>query len=366
MTVRKWKCIAFAIFAMSSFDRMLWTSADFDKLTTPNQCNEREEGWENKRETRELLQFWIHWKQLWHWYWNIAGINTIYLSIFTLIYSPSIQYNEIIEGLSPRRNIRFNPGLLMVSKRDGRGKEKIFSMTFNGGDKESLELLLAPIALIPTRVVPSHWKAWLIDGPSHWPVRPHYPTLHSLSYKSFASWPSGWVACRNRQKVWMYVEILNIVRNSCYALSMSWYVNLTESKDTELHCWAPSTLLAGIALGHLSPRLWPFRSFLTPKLSAAMMAVANLSDAGQVFEHQIVWWRHRQIWTLQNNWFSNQCQLKLLIRKEHNQNFRLLFCKLERCRKTWGVPGGATDLLWPNKTNPWWPNYDQSSFSGES
>ena len=132
MTVRKWKCIAFAIFAMSSFDRMLWTSADFDKLTTPNQCNEREEGWENKRETRELLQFWIHWKQLWHWYWNIAGINTIYLSIFTLIYSPSIQYNEIIEGLSPRRNIRFNPGLLMVSKRDGRGKEKIFSMTFNG------------------------------------------------------------------------------------------------------------------------------------------------------------------------------------------------------------------------------------------
>ena len=148
MTVRKWKCIAFAIFAMSSFDRMLWTSADFDKLTTPNQCNEREEGWENKRETRELLQFWIHWKQLWHWYWNIAGINTIYLSIFTLIYSPSIQYNEIIEGLSPRRNIRFNPGLLMVSKRDGRGKEKIFSMTFNGGDKESLELLIVPIAHI--------------------------------------------------------------------------------------------------------------------------------------------------------------------------------------------------------------------------
>ena len=91
-----------------------------------NQCNEQEAGWENKRETRELLQFWIHWKQLWHWYWNIAGINTIYLSIFTLIYSPSIQYNEIIEGLSPRRNIRFNPGLLMVSKRDGRGKEKIF------------------------------------------------------------------------------------------------------------------------------------------------------------------------------------------------------------------------------------------------
>ena len=135
----------------------------------------------------KLLLLEIQAKQLWHWYWNIAGINTIYLSIFTLIYSPSIQYNEIIEGLSPRRNIRFNPGLLMVSKRDGRGKEKIFSMTFNGGDKESLELFLALIALIPTRVVPSHWKAWLIDGPSHWPVRPHYPTLHWLSYKSFAS-----------------------------------------------------------------------------------------------------------------------------------------------------------------------------------
>ena len=66
-------------------------------------------------------------KQLWHWYWNIAGINTIYLSIFTLIYSSSIQYNEIIEGLSLGRNIRFNPGLLMVSKRRGgkaSGKKK--------------------------------------------------------------------------------------------------------------------------------------------------------------------------------------------------------------------------------------------------
>ena len=54
-------------------------------------------------------------------------INTIYLSIFTLIYSSSIQYNEIIEGLSLGRNIRFNPGLLMVSKRRGgkaSGKKK--------------------------------------------------------------------------------------------------------------------------------------------------------------------------------------------------------------------------------------------------
>ena len=63
-----------------------------------NQYNKQEARWENKSETRELLQFWIHWKQLWHWYWNIAGINTIYLSIFTLIYSPWILCNEIIES----------------------------------------------------------------------------------------------------------------------------------------------------------------------------------------------------------------------------------------------------------------------------
>ena len=170
-----------------------------------NQYNEQEAGWENKRETRELLQFWIHWKQLWHWYWNIAGINTIYLSIFTLIYSPSIQYNEIIEGLSLGRNIRFNPRLLMVSKRGGEGKDK-------NDQKDYLEThLKRKIAkcwwgvwhfnsfhihlFLPTLYLAvGQWKSLdkrtsLTNCPSQWPVRHHYPPRINSLYKPFAYSP---------------------------------------------------------------------------------------------------------------------------------------------------------------------------------
>ena len=80
-----------------------------------------------------------------------------------MIYSSSIQYNEIIEGLSLGRNIRFNPRLLMVSKRGGEGKDK-------NDQKDYLETHLKrkmltgclsfqflSYSLIPTYPVPCCW-----------------------------------------------------------------------------------------------------------------------------------------------------------------------------------------------------------------
>ena len=110
-------------------------------------------------------------KQLWHWYWNIAGINTIYLSIFTLIYSPSIQYNEIIEGLSLGRNIRFNPRLLMVSKRGGEEKTKMTKkITLKHIQKERLQnvdgvfVISIPFiftySYLPCTLLLANGKAW--------------------------------------------------------------------------------------------------------------------------------------------------------------------------------------------------------------
>ena len=127
-------------------------------------------------------------KQLWHWYWNIAGINTIYLSIFTLIYSPSIQYNEIIEGLSLGRNIRFNPGLLMVSKR---GKERRKDINGLSLKKPRTQLPIITIRSLNLRVfLPELYlgvrklgqETLLTNCPSQWPVRHHYPPprLNSL------------------------------------------------------------------------------------------------------------------------------------------------------------------------------------------
>ena len=142
----------------------------------------------------------IHAKQLWHWYWNIAGINTIYLSIFTLIYSPSIQYNEIIEGLSLGRNIRFNPGLLMVSKRWGGEREKKRHKWLNAllrllsPEKVRIQLLIFTYPYLRCTLLLES-----LDKRARWQIVRHSdlsvtiirrrPRLNSFATKLFASWP---------------------------------------------------------------------------------------------------------------------------------------------------------------------------------